>query len=134
LERVGFPLVVAAGLALAACGGEGDNARAFPIPGERGGRLTVEVLNASGRLGVARAGALTLRRAGIDVVYFGNAAEGAPLDSTRILVRRGSVNAGTRVRAALRVGRVRIEVDSTRLLDVTVLLGRDFTPALDFHP
>lgn len=119
---------------LAACGGDGGNARAFPIPGERGGRVTVEVLNASGRPGMARAGALTLRRAGIDVVYFGNAPESPPLDSTRIVVRRGSLDAGTRVRAALRVGRVSLEVDSTRLLDVTVLVGRDFSPGLDFHP
>jgi len=83
---------------------------------------------------MARAGALTLRRAGIDVVYFGNASESPPLDSTRIVVRRGSLDAGTRVRAALRVGRVSLEVDSTRLLDVTVLVGRDFSPGLDFHP
>ena len=95
----------------------------------------VEVLNASGQPGAARLGALTLRRAGIDVVYFGNAEAGtAPLDSTRIVVRRGAVAIGTRVRAALKTGRVTLELDSTRLLDVTVLLGRDFTPPIDFHP
>lgn len=134
LERPGLALIVRAlAIASVACG-DGAGGRAFPIPGERGGRVTVEVLNASGKPGVARAGALTLRRAGIDVVYFGNAAESAPLDSTRILVRRGSLDAGTRVRAALRVGQVTIELDSARLLDVTVLVGRDFTPRLDFHP
>ena len=120
-----------------ACGGDGAAGRAYPIPGEKGERLVVEVLNASGRPGAARAGALVLRRAGIDVVYFGNAdASGAAggLDSTRILVRRGAVTAGARVRAALKVGRVALEIDSTRLLDVTVLLGRDFTPPFDFHP
>ena len=119
-------------LALAACQGDAG-ARAFPIPGERGGRVVVEVLNAGGRPGAARLGALTLRRAGIDVVYVGNADAGA-LDSTQIVVRRGSVATGQRVRAALKLGRVSVAPDSTRLLDVTVLLGRDFVPPFDFHP
>ena len=94
----------------------------------------VEVLNASGRSGLARSGALVLRRAGIDVVYFGNAADATILDSTRIIVRRGSPASGERVREALRLGRVFVEPDSSRLLDVSVLLGRDFTPRLEFHP
>jgi LytR cell envelope-related transcriptional attenuator len=124
--------LIAACAALWACGGDGGE-RAYPIPGERDGRVIVEVLNAGGRPGAARTGALTLRRAGIDVVYFGNA-DTTFLDSTRILVRRGAVAAGNRVRAALKVGQVRTELDSSRLLDVTVLLGRDFTPPFDFHP
>lgn len=132
LERARRALT-ALGVLLAACGGDGAGGHAFPIPGERGGRVVVEVLNASGRSGLARAGALTLRRAGLDVVYFGNAAEG-PLDSTRILVRRGALEAGTRVRAALHTGRVIQEPDTARLLDVTVLLGRDFTPRFQFDP
>lgn len=98
------------------------------------------MLNATGRPGLARAGALALRRAGIDVVYFGNAAEGneggqaTELDSTRILVRRGSLDAGKRVRAALKLGTVRVAPDSARLLDVSVLLGRDFRPPLELNP
>ena len=119
-------------VAIGACRTDGG-ARAFPIPGERDGRVVVEVLNAGGRPGAARLGALALRRAGIDVVYFGTA-EAATQDSTLIVVRRGSVAAGQRVRAALRLGRVSVEPDSTRLLDVTVVLGRDFTPTFDFHP
>ena len=75
-----------------------------------------------------------MRRAGIDVVYFGNAGDAAILDSTRIVVRRGSRASGDRVREALRLGRVFVEPDSSRLLDVSVLLGRDFTPRLEFHP
>jgi hypothetical protein len=121
-------------LVVAACGDRGSEARAFPIPGERGPRIMVEVLNASGRSGLARSGALVLRRAGIDVVYFGNAADATILDSTRIIVRRGSKASGERVRDALRLGRVVVEPDSARLLDVSVLLGRDFTPRLEFHP
>jgi hypothetical protein len=119
-------------LGLTACG-DGRAARhAYAIPGERDPAITVEVLNVSGRPGVARAGALVLRRAGIDVVYFGNGIGDA--DSTQILVRRGSLAAGEHVRQALRLGVVRLEPDSGRLLDVSVLLGRDFTPRLEFHP
>ena len=48
--------------------------------------VTVEVLNASARLGVARLGTRVLREAGIDVVSVGNArADSTPLDSTRIV-------------------------------------------------
>lgn len=121
-------------LALAGCGDQRGEGRAFPIPGERGPHITVEVLNASGRSGLARSGALSLRRAGIDVVYFGTAPDPATLDSTRIIVRRGDRAAGERVRAALQVGRVSVDPDSSRLLDVSVLLGRDFTPRFEFHP
>jgi len=38
-------------LAAVACRGDGRGAHAFPIPGERGQRIVVEVLNASGRAG-----------------------------------------------------------------------------------
>jgi hypothetical protein len=117
---------------LAGC--RGDAAPAHRIPGDRGAAITVEVLNANGRSGDARAGARRLRQSGIDVVYFGNAPDGG-LDSTRIIVRRGGAAVGERIRDLLGQGRVEVQLDSARLLDVSVLLGADFTPArLDFHP
>ena len=130
-------VVLVALLGCLACGRDGS--RAPPIPGDKGSAITVEVLNASGRAGDARVGTRLLRRGGIDVVYFGNADAGdaGTLDSTRIIVRRGSAKVGERVRAALGLGRVEIELDSTKLLDVSVLLGADFAPSrssLDFHP
>ena len=100
----------------------------------------MEVLNASGKPGLARAGVRVLRRAGIDVIMFGNApASLGMLDSTRITVQRTAPGVGERVRRALGVGRVEIELDSTRLLDARVLLGADFalppsSPRLEFHP
>jgi len=117
----------------------GDAAPAHPVPGDRGPALLVEVLNASGQPGDARVGTRLLRRAGVDVVYFGNApAAVGILDSTRIIVRRGSAAVGARVRAALGAGRVEVQLDSARLLDASVLLGADFGPSprrrLDFHP
>ena len=114
----------------------GASRQAYPVPGEAGPRITVEVLNASGRPGHARGATRLLRRAGIDVVFFGNAPPGTgALDSTRIVVRReAAAGAGERVREALGVGRVTTELDSARLLDVSVLLGTDFTPRLELHP
>jgi len=112
-------------VALVGCGGDSTQTRS--IPGDRGPAITVEVLNANGRAGDARIGTQRLRRAGIDVVYFGNAGENG-LDSTRIIVRRGAEKVGGRVRAALGQGRVEVQLDSAKLLDVSVLLG------LDFHP
>jgi len=93
------------------------------------------VLNASWIDGQGRLAVRVLRQQGVDVVYFGTAPGTAePLDSTRILVRRGSAATGERVRRALGVGKVVVQRDSTLLLDASVLLGRDFTPRLDFHP
>jgi len=119
------PALVALAVVVAGCGG--DSTQTHPIPGDRSPAITVEVLNANGRAGDARIGTRLLRRAGMDVVYFGNASESG-LDSTRIIVRRGAQKVGERVRAALGQGRVEVQLDSAKLLDVSVLLG------LDFHP
>ncbi|MGH2668245.1 MAG: LytR C-terminal domain-containing protein [bacterium] len=117
----------------------GDAAPARAIPGDRAPALLVEVLNASGEPGDARTGTRILRRAGIDVVYFGNTPVTVGLlDSTRIIVLRGRAGVGARVRAALGAGRVEIRLDSARLLDASVLLGADFVPPRGsrqgFHP
>jgi len=106
-------------------------AQAYPVPApER--RITVEVLNASGRAGSARGSTRLLRRQGLDVVFFGNADSSA--DSTRILVRKGDPGAGRDVRDALGSGRVTIQPDTLRRVDVSVILGRDFRIRGDLHP
>ena len=135
--RTAAGLAGAIAIAIAGCGG--DASPGHPIPGDQGPAITVEVLNANGRSGDARVGTRVLREAGIDVVYFGNASESG-LDSTRIIVRRGAGKVGERVRAVLGQGRVEVQLDSSRLLDVSVLLGADFAPSraagsrLNFHP
>jgi len=100
----------------AACRGDRNAASGLPIPGENGARVTVEMLNATGKPGLAKVGTRLLRRASIDVVAFGNAPDsvgGGTLDSTRIVV----------------------QLDSGRLLDASVFLGVDFAPTgLEFHP
>jgi hypothetical protein len=126
LEHARLALTVAV---LAACRPE----RAPRIPGDAGPALTVEVLNGTSEPGLARLGTRVLREAGIDVVSVGTATT-APIESTRIVVRRGAVGAGAPVRQALGVGTISLALDSTRLLDVSVFLGADFKPRLPFHP
>jgi hypothetical protein len=133
LERTRFALIVVLGLS--ACRGGTGRSGAPPVPGDAGDAVVVEVFNASGRPGLARAGTRMLRGAGIDVVGSGNAApRPAPLDSTEILVRRGSASVGERVRRALGRGKIKLAPDSTRLVDASVFLGADFAPRLEFHP
>lgn len=104
---------------------------AFDIPAGDD-RIIVEVLNGSGRPGLARLGARRLRRQGLDVVLFGNA--DSTVDSTRVILRRGEPARAKQVRDALGVGAVREARDSLRLVDVTVILGPDFSPDEDGRP
>ncbi len=133
LERTRLALILT--LALACACRHRAQPQAFAIPGDTGPALTVEVVNTTGKTGLAKSGTRLLRSAGIDVVnYF--TSNDTPLDSTRILVRRGSLTSGERVRAVLKVGRVTLQPDSTRLVDVSVLLGADFAvrAPVEFHP
>ena len=115
-------IVVAAGVA--ACRAQPHATPA--IGAARGGpRVTVEVLNASGRPGLARQGTLALREAGLDVVAFGTA--DTTLDTTMVLVRRGDREAGERVVEAIGHGRLRMAADSIPRVDVTVLLGKNYS-------
>ena len=91
----------------------------------------VEVLNGTDVSGLARVGARELRKAGFDVVYLATA---AAVDSTAVLVRRGEQEKGERVRKALGLGKVKVARDSTRHVDVTVILGPDFKGPPQIHP
>ncbi len=106
---------------------------AFPLPSPND-RVLVEVLNASGRQGLARQATRLLRRRGLDVIYFGNAEGVSGLESTRVLSRRGDPGRARRVAQALGTGRVAEQPDSLRRVDVTVLLGKDFEGAADLRP
>jgi hypothetical protein len=87
--------------------------------------IHVEVLNASGREGLAKAATERLRGAGIDVVYFGNAAR--TRDATVVLDRVGRRVYARAVADALGIADVRTELDSTRFVEVSVILGRNWT-------
>ena len=90
------------------------------------------MLNATGKQGIARVGTRTLRRRGVDVVFFGNADTTA--DSTRLLVRRGSAERADEIRQLLGTGKIEASPDSTRRVDVTVILGKDWKAPEELHP
>lgn len=90
-------------------------------------RVRVEVLNAAGRAGLAREATRRLRARGFDVVYFGNAGEFGR-DSSVVLDRVGDLRTARSVAGALGIRSVASEPDSSRLLDVTVVLGLDWPP------
>ncbi|HEX9580409.1 MAG TPA: LytR C-terminal domain-containing protein [Gemmatimonadales bacterium] len=105
---------------------------ALPIPGVRD-TIAVEVLNTTVVDGLAREATRRLRRAGLDVVSVGSD-RGAAVDSTLILVRRGDLASGERVRLALGLGQVMMVPDPRLLLDVSVLLGPDAAGAIRRDP
>ena len=93
------------------------------------GRIRVEVLNAGGEAGMARLATDRLRDQGFDVVYFGNA-EAFGQDSTVVLDRSGRLEAARAVGELLGATSILSEPDSNLYLDVTVLLGREWTPEI----
>jgi len=96
------------------------------------GKVQVEVLNGTGRQGAARTATRMLRQQGFDVVFLGNADSAA--GATRVLARRGDSTAAHLVAQALGSGRVLLQTDTLRRVDVSVILGDDFRPVLQLHP
>jgi hypothetical protein len=95
------------------------------IPGSIG-RVKVEVLNGGGLEGVAWDATRALRDAGFDVVYYGNA--GTYSDEPSVVMDRvGDLEKARSVAEALGILQVISTPDSTRLVDVTVRLGPDWT-------
>ena len=97
-------------------------------------RIKVEVLNNSGQRGYARLATFALRDAGFDVVRYGN--DPPPFeDTTVVIARSGRQDWAELVARALGGARVESRPDSSRYLDVTVLLGGTWRPpSKPFHP
>ena len=104
---------------------------AFAIPPVQG-RLMVEVLNGTQKQGAARTATRMLRSHGVDVVFLGNADSASGL--TQVIVRRGDPERARTVAAVLRAGKILVETDTFRRVDVSVILGDDFRPRLGIHP
>jgi len=97
-----------------------------------GVRIKVEVLNATQTRGLARRATVYLRDRGFDVVGSGNVAE--QRTSTVVYDRSTHPEWARLVGRAMNAPVVE-RPDSSRYLDVTVLLGGDWRPpALPFHP
>jgi hypothetical protein len=99
-----------------------------PAPAARApaGRVRVEVLNATSIHGLARQATDVLRDRGFDVVQTGNAQRGTSQDSSVVLDRVGRLEVARQVADALGIRRVQARRDANLVLDVTVVLGRDW--------
>lgn len=100
-----------------------------------GVRVRVQVLNATTTRGLARRATELLRDRGFDVVDVGTTPARQRGDSTFVLDRSGHPDWAMRVAAAMGGARVIARPDSSRYLDVTVLVGAAWRPpAQPFHP
>ena len=98
-------------------------------------RVRVQVLNATTTRGLARRATELLRDRGFDVVDVGTTPAREQGDSTFVLDRSGHPDWARRVAAAMGGARVISRPDSSRYLDVTVLVGASWRPpAQPFHP
>lgn len=98
-----------------------------------GVRIRVQVLNATRTRGLARRATFMLRDRGFDVVETGT----APLqrDSTLVVHHGGNPDWAARVARAMGGARVETRPDSSRYLDVSVLIGATWRPpAQPFYP
>lgn len=99
----------------------------------RGVRIRVQVLNATPTRGLARRATGYLRDRGFDVVDVATASPSR--DSTLVIDRSGHPEWAQLVARALGNAAVESRLDSSRYLDVTVLVGRDWTPPSEpFYP
>jgi hypothetical protein len=97
-----------------------------------GVRIKVEIFNATKTKGLARRATLFLRDHGFDVV--GSGTNTQPRASTIVFDRSGHPDWAARVGRAMDAPVV-TQRDSSRYLDVTVILGANWRPpALPFHP
>lgn len=96
-------------------------------------RVRVEVLNATKTVGLGRRAMLFLRDQGFDVVELGTSR--TRMDSTIVLDRSGHPELAAEVSAVLGGVPVRARRDSSRYLDVTVLIGGSWRPPAEpFYP
>lgn len=123
----------------AAAGGMGDGAaraRVTVPDAERAPdsvRVRVQVLNATRTRGLARRAMFMLRDRGFDVVEMGTSAE--QRDSTLVIDLVGRPEWAARVANAFGGARVESRPDTSRYLDVTVLIGASWqAPAEPFYP
>jgi hypothetical protein len=91
-----------------------------------GVRVRVQVINATTTNGLARRATRWLRDRGFDVVEIGGTRE--RLDSSLVLDRSGHPDWARRAARAMGGARVEARPDSSRYLDLTVLVGRAWRP------
>lgn len=98
-----------------------------------GQRITVEVLNATKVRGLARRAARALRDKGFDVVSTGTNPD--QFDSTKVLDRTGHRDWAILAAKAMGGATVLVRPDSSRDVDLTVLIGTSWrAPSQPFYP
>jgi LytR cell envelope-related transcriptional attenuator len=124
-------LVALAALALPTCARHDTAAEGvIDTPGER---VRVEVINATHVHGLARRATEYLRDRGFDVVMSGTARD--QRDSTLVIDRTNHPVWAGRVARAFGGARVELQPDTSRYVDITVLLGATWRPpAQPFYP
>jgi hypothetical protein len=96
-------------------------------------RIRVQVLNGTSTRGLARRATMVLRDHGFDVVETGTLNESR--DTTLVLDLSGHPEWARRVARALGVARIESRADSSRYLDIAVVLGATWRPpAQPFYP
>lgn len=91
-----------------------------------GERVRVEVYNAGGVTGMARAATERLRDVGFDVVTFGNAETFDPERPSEVIDRVRRPDLARAVASALRIDNVQSDPEPNLFVDVTVVVGRDW--------
>ena len=98
-----------------------------------GVRIRVQVLNATDTRGLAQRATDLLRDKGFDVVEIGTNRE--KMDTTLVLDRSNHPDWANRVAAAMGGAKMLSRPDTSRYLDVTVLIGATWRPpSQPFHP
>lgn len=120
-------------LGVRACGDERPGGGPRDARAPEGVRIKVQVLNATTTRGLARQATRHLRDRGFDVVEIGT--DATRRDSTLVLDRSGHPEWAGLVARALGGAPVLQRPDSSRYLDVTVLLGASWRPSAEaLHP
>ena len=91
-----------------------------------GVRIRVQVLNTTRTRGLARRATRVLRDRGFDVVEMGTT--GPTIDTTIVLDLSGHPDWASAVAGVVKPARVVARTDSSRYLDISVLLGRSWRP------
>ncbi|HKW49710.1 MAG TPA: LytR C-terminal domain-containing protein [Gemmatimonadaceae bacterium] len=129
---IGFVAVAVAATA-AALPARRSLARSVIRSGPTTPRIRVQVLNATRTRGLGRRAMLYLRDQGFDVVEVGTSA--IARDTTLVLDRSRHPEWARNVATSLGEARVESRPDSSRYLDVTVLVGSSWRPpAQPFYP
>jgi len=130
IALLGFVAVAATAAALPA---SRSIARSAIHNGPSNPRVRVQVLNATRTRGLARRAMLYLRDQGFDVVEVGTTS--AIRDTTLVLDRSRHPEWARNVATSLGAARVETRPDTSRYLDVTVLVGSSWRPpAQPFYP